>query len=134
VSSGALGSILAIDADQNLGTNLTNLFHKGWRRDNRLSGGIMVEKCCHDLDILNWLMDAHVDLAFSRSRRTHFIPHPSAGRHARFEVDEQRRSEDVDFGDREINEAFYTPSPATAFLRPIVDTDHQLLNDRHKAP
>ena len=56
VASGELGTILAIDADENLGTELTGLFHKSWRRRDDLSGGFLVEKCCHDFDILNWLI------------------------------------------------------------------------------
>jgi predicted dehydrogenase len=125
VSSGALGSILAIDADENLGTDLTNLFHKGWRRDDSLSGGFMVEKCCHDFDILNWLTDDHVDRVFSMAKRTHFVPQPPGGRHSRFEFSGDRRVDDADFGDRTISEAFFTASKGSAYDFPADSPDHQ---------
>jgi predicted dehydrogenase len=125
ISSGAIGSILAIDADENLGTDLTNLFHKGWRRDDRLAGGFMVEKCCHDFDILNWLTDAHVEQVFSMAKRTHFVPCPASGRSRRFDVPIDRRVDDADFGNREINEAFFTPSPGSPYDFPTDAPDHQ---------
>lgn len=126
VSSGELGSILAIDADENLGTNLTGLFHKGWRREDRFSGGFMVEKCCHDLDILNWLMDARVERVFSIAKRTHFVPQqPVGGRLTRFEPSDERRIDDADFGDREISEAFFTASHGSPYDFPSDSPDHQ---------
>jgi predicted dehydrogenase len=125
VSSGALGSILGIDADENLGTNLTNLFHKGWRRDDVLSGGFMVEKCCHDFDILNWLVEGQVDHVFSRSRRTHFLRETLTGRTSRFAAPDQRKADDADFGNSEISEAFFTPSPGSPYDFPADSPDHQ---------
>jgi predicted dehydrogenase len=125
VSSGVLGSILAIDADENLGTDLTNLFHKSWRRDDTLSGGFMVEKCCHDFDILNWLTGAHVDRVFSIAKRTHFVPQPAGGRHSRFEFSDDQRVDDADFGNREISEAFFTASKGSPYDFPTDSPDHQ---------
>jgi predicted dehydrogenase len=126
VSSGDLGSILAIDADENLGTNLTGLFHKGWRREDRFSGGFMVEKCCHDLDILNWLVDAPVERAFSFAKRTHFVRQQRpAGRLTRFEASEEKRVDEADFGDQEISEAFFTPSLGSPYDFPSDSPDHQ---------
>jgi predicted dehydrogenase len=126
VSSGELGSILAIDADENLGTNLTGLFHKGWRREDRFSGGFMVEKCCHDFDILDWLADARVERVFSFAKRTHFVrQQPSGGRHTRFERSEERPIDDAGFGDREINEAFFTASQGSPYDFPSDSPDHQ---------
>jgi predicted dehydrogenase len=125
ISAGAIGSILAIDADENLGTDLTNLFHKGWRREHRLAGGFMVEKCCHDFDMLNWLADDHVDRVFSMAKRTHFVAQPTGGRHSRFEIPGGRRVDDADFGNREISEAFYTPIPGSPYDFPTDSPDHQ---------
>jgi predicted dehydrogenase len=125
VAAGTLGTILTIEADENLGTNLTNLFHRGWRRDNRLSGGFMVEKCCHDFDILNWLVGEHVEAVFSRARRTHFVANPRGGRHSRFAVQNIQRAEEVDFGNRRITEAFYTPIPGSPYDFPADSPDHQ---------
>jgi predicted dehydrogenase len=125
ISSGALGSVLAVDADENLGTDLTNLFHKGWRRDDSLAGGFMVEKCCHDFDILNWLTDAYVDRVFSMAKRTHFVPHPSGGRRSRFDLRGDRGVDDADFGNREISEAFFTPSKGSPYDFPTDSPDHQ---------
>jgi predicted dehydrogenase len=125
VGAGTLGTILTVEADENLGTNLTNLFHRGWRRDDGLSGGFMVEKCCHDFDILNWLVGEHVEAVFSRARRTHFVPDPPGGRRSRFAAENIARAEDLDFGDRRIAQAFHTPIPGSPYDFPADSPDHQ---------
>src|SRR5262249_51213527 len=108
-----------------LGTDLTNLFHKGWRRDDKLAGGFMVEKCCHDFDILNWLTDSHVERVFSMAKRTHFVRDPPAGRQSRFDNPADRRLDDADFGNREISEAFFTPAKGSPYDFPTASPDHQ---------
>lgn len=40
----------------------------------------MVEKCCHDFDVLSWLMDRDIQTVYSMAARTHFRPRPQRER------------------------------------------------------
>ena len=56
ISGGRIGRILSIQADELPGWLVASvMFRSPWRRHNAMSGGSMLEKSCHDMDILNWL-------------------------------------------------------------------------------
>jgi predicted dehydrogenase len=124
VASGELGTILAIDADENLGTELTGLFHKSWRRRDDLSGGFLVEKCCHDFDILNWLIGSAPDRAYAIGKRTHFVPNTTDDRQTRFDPKVIRQIDVADFGDQDINAAFAVPLEGSPYDFPSDSPDH----------
>ncbi len=71
VESGRLGDLLTVDADELVSLSTTALFYKGWRRDSAVSGGFLVEKCCHDFDLLRSLTRSHVKSVFSVHKKTH---------------------------------------------------------------
>jgi len=56
VSSGVCGGILTVTAEEMVNTYVTRLLMGGWRRKAARSGNALLEKCCHDLDIFNWIM------------------------------------------------------------------------------
>lgn len=87
VQSGRLGTILSIEANENLATPLTKRQYRGWRQDTDKSGGWMVEKCCHDFDILSHLLDSRPTRVFSMASAQHFRPRPEAEQLARFQVE-----------------------------------------------
>ena len=49
--SGALGEIMSIDASEHIRPTHGAFFFRDWRRKTELSGGFLLEKCCHDLDL-----------------------------------------------------------------------------------
>ncbi len=54
---GAIGRICSIQADELPGWSVSSIMNRSpWRRFTARSGGSMLEKSCHDLDILNWVM------------------------------------------------------------------------------
>ncbi len=58
ISSGAIGKVISIQADELPGLGVTSIMHRSpWRRYSATSGGAMLEKSCHDMDVLNWMMD-----------------------------------------------------------------------------
>jgi len=73
-SSGALGDIVQIYADENFGPRLVSLFLRGWRRFREHAGPILSEKCCHDLDMLNWITASRPVRVASLGARTVFTP------------------------------------------------------------
>ena len=124
IASEAVGQLLVVDADEMLGTALTALFYRGWRRWDRLTGGFMVEKCCHDFDILNWLTGARAEQVFSMARRTHFTPRPHEQRHRRFQVEETRKAA-LDFGDMQTRAMFSALSDESLYEAASDVPDHQ---------
>ena len=60
LGSGELGKIVAIKHSENIGNfHMAHSFVRGnWRNDS-LSSPIILQKSCHDLDILLWLTGAH---------------------------------------------------------------------------
>ena len=54
LDAGAIGKIISIEADENLSVELGAYIMKNWRRLRANAGPYILEKCCHDLDLLNW--------------------------------------------------------------------------------
>ncbi len=48
-----LGPIVSLEGNEHIGPYHGAFFMRDWRRLSKLSGGFMLEKCCHDLDIYN---------------------------------------------------------------------------------
>lgn len=60
LDSGELGKIVAVKHSENIGAfHMAHSFVRGNWRNDRLSSPIIMQKSCHDLDILLWLTDAH---------------------------------------------------------------------------
>ncbi|WP_166354155.1 Gfo/Idh/MocA family protein [Phytoactinopolyspora limicola] len=124
IDAGSLGEILAIDADENVGTYVTNALHSGWRKNDAMSGGFIVEKCCHDLDILNWLVGAKAERVFSIGRRTHFVPRPASEQHPRFAAVEVPGN-NMDYGDKSLEAMFFVAEDSSPYQANIASPDHQ---------
>jgi len=124
IRSDALGQVLSIDADEMLGTGLTAFFYRGWRRWDRLTGGFMVEKCCHDFDILNWLTGARATRVFSIAGRTHLTPRPYDQQHRRFDPERQT---DLDYGDTRTQSIFTALTDESPYDAASDVPDHQVV-------
>ena len=60
IDSGELGKIVAIKHAENIGNfHMAHSFVRGNWRNDTLSSPIIMQKSCHDLDILLWLTGAH---------------------------------------------------------------------------
>jgi predicted dehydrogenase len=58
IASGKLGKVLSIDANENITPAHGGYIMMNWRRNTKLSGPHILEKCCHDLDLINWFCDS----------------------------------------------------------------------------
>jgi predicted dehydrogenase len=58
LDSGKLGRILSIDANENIGPEHGGYIMTNWRRLTKFSGPHILEKCCHDLDMLNFFTES----------------------------------------------------------------------------
>ena len=60
LDSGELGKVVAIKHSENIGNfHMAHSFVRGNWRNDQLSSPIILQKSCHDLDILLWLTGAH---------------------------------------------------------------------------
>ena len=60
IDSGRLGKVVAIKHAENIGNfHMAHSFVRGNWRNDTLSSPIIMQKSCHDLDILLWLTGAH---------------------------------------------------------------------------
>ena len=56
LTGGAIGQVVSIQADELVGYSVSSImFRSPWRRKQAMGGGALLEKCCHDMDILNWM-------------------------------------------------------------------------------
>jgi predicted dehydrogenase len=56
INSGKIGKIISMEFNEVLKFSHGGFFMSDWRRFNKDSGGYLLEKCCHDLDIVNWIL------------------------------------------------------------------------------
>uniref|UniRef100_A0A831X6J2 Gfo/Idh/MocA family oxidoreductase n=1 Tax=Thermorudis peleae TaxID=1382356 RepID=A0A831X6J2_9BACT len=75
VRSGRLGEIVSVDWRENLSYfHFAHSFVRGnWANTERASPMILT-KCCHDLDLLVWILDRHCERVSSFGSLTHFTP------------------------------------------------------------
>ena len=74
LAAGAIGEIVAVQADENITAAHGGHIMTCWRRFSRFSGSHMLEKCCHDMDLLNWLVGSLPNKAASFGGRRIFTP------------------------------------------------------------
>ncbi len=56
VASGEIGKLVSFEFNETLGYYHGSYIHGNWRRHRRLAGTHVLEKCCHDLDLANWIV------------------------------------------------------------------------------
>jgi len=54
IDGGKIGKILSVDANENITPDHGGYIMTNWRRYTKFAGPHILEKCCHDLDLINW--------------------------------------------------------------------------------
>ncbi len=73
-SDGTVGNILSMEFNETLSFNHGGFIMGGWRRFRDRAGPHILEKCCHDMDIANWLTESLPVRAASFGGRRFFVP------------------------------------------------------------
>ncbi len=71
---GDLGTIVSIEASEHIAPYHGAFFMRDWRRQSGWSGGFMLEKCCHDIDLYLGLVGSRPSRIASFGGRRSFIP------------------------------------------------------------
>ncbi|GHE94235.1 oxidoreductase [Aliiroseovarius zhejiangensis] len=69
-----LGPIASLEANEHIPPYHGAFFMRDWRRKSALSGGFMLEKCCHDLDIYNMVTRSRPMQVASFGGKKSFLP------------------------------------------------------------
>ena len=74
LETGKLGKIISIDSNENLSSMLGGYMMTNWRRFIKYAGPYILEKCCHDIDLLNWFCGSLPSRVASFGGLNMFIP------------------------------------------------------------
>jgi len=81
LDSGRIGSVISIQADELVSPGISSVISRSpWRRFTAKSGGTMLEKCSHDMDLLNWFAGGRPVAVNSFGGSLLFRPNPSLPR------------------------------------------------------
>ncbi len=69
-----LGPITSMEANEHIAPYHGAFFMRNWRRMSKWSGGFMLEKCCHDIDIYNMVTGSRPSHVASFGDRKSFVP------------------------------------------------------------
>lgn len=56
--SGVLGKLVSVEANENIRPQHGGYIMSNWRRLTKYAGPHILEKCCHDLDLIEWFTDS----------------------------------------------------------------------------
>ena len=121
IDEGRIGKVLTIAAAEYLDPTLTSNYTRNWRRFDHLAGSFILEKCSHDLDILNMLAGATVKSVSSFAERTLFRPREDAAMHC---SDCRYRSECLYSAD--TLEPYYLNVGSKGYLTPLIPFNNDL--------
>ena len=75
---GKIGSVISIQADELVTPGVSSVISRSpWRRHSALSGGTMMEKCSHDMDLINWFAGGRPIAVNSFGGSLLFRPNPN---------------------------------------------------------
>lgn len=86
LSAGVLGRIVSLEANEHIGPYHGAFFLRDWRRMVAWSGGFMLEKCCHDIDLYNMVTGSRPNRVASFGGRKSYIPENAPTSNAENEI------------------------------------------------
>ena len=87
-----LGPIVSLEANEHIGPYHGAFFMRDWRRMIKWSGGFMLEKCCHDIDIYNMVTGSRPKRVASFGGRKSFLPEFAPTSNAENEIMHRKKS------------------------------------------
>lgn len=58
IDEGRLGELISMEFNETLAPQHGAAMHGNWRRHSKWAGPMILEKCCHDIDLMHWLTGA----------------------------------------------------------------------------
>ena len=79
IRNGKVGLVKVLNADEVVGPVLSSLFFRTWRGKTKDTGGLLLEKCCHDLDLINTILGVDPIRVTAFSSDNHYLPKTNCG-------------------------------------------------------
>jgi predicted dehydrogenase len=73
LAAGQVGRIVSMEANEHIEPQHGGFFMRDWRRHSKYSGGFMLEKCCHDLDLYHMITGSRPAQVASFGGRSTFV-------------------------------------------------------------
>lgn len=74
LGEGAIGDIISMEFNETLRFNHGGYIHRDWRRHTKYAGTHLLEKCCHDIDQVHWMVNSLPIKVSSFGGNDFFIP------------------------------------------------------------
>ena len=74
LDSGKFGKLLSIEANENITPGHGGYIMRNWRRKTEWAGPHILEKCCHDLDLILWFVGSLPSKVFFTGTKNVFKP------------------------------------------------------------
>jgi predicted dehydrogenase len=74
IEEGIIGNIISLEFNETLSFNHGGWIHDDWRSFTKLAGTHLLEKCSHDIDLVNWMVESRSSRVASFGDRNFFIP------------------------------------------------------------
>ena len=74
IKEGRLGQLISMEFNETLAPYHGAAMHGNWRRKSDWSGPMIVEKCCHDMDLMLWMTESQPARVASFGGLTFFKP------------------------------------------------------------
>jgi len=98
LADGRLGELISFEFNETLRPGHGGYIFGNWRRRTEMAGSHILEKCCHDLDLANWMADSIPMRIASFGGKRIFTP-ANAGLGEKIGLDADGRSEFVEWPD-----------------------------------
>lgn len=74
LAEGAIGKLVSVEFNETLGFNHGGYIMGDWRRLTKYAGTHLLEKCCHDMDLINWMTGSRAARVASFGGLDFFVP------------------------------------------------------------
>ncbi len=74
IKEGVVGKIVSMEFNETLDFNHGGYIMGDWRRLRKYAGTHLLEKCCHDIDLVNWMIESRVKRVASFGGNDFFKP------------------------------------------------------------
>ncbi len=78
IDAGTIGKIVSMEFNETLDFNHGGFIVSDWRRLTKNAGTHLLEKCCHDIDLANWLVGSRASRVASFGGLNFFTPENAA--------------------------------------------------------
>jgi predicted dehydrogenase len=74
IADGVVGDVVSMEFNETLGFNHGGYIMGDWRRLTQYAGTHLLEKCCHDIDLANWMVGSRAARVASFGGLDFFVP------------------------------------------------------------